>query len=54
MDRVLNMIVRMVMRRLVQRGVNKGIDMMAHRGGPELDKRRTADTMRVLRRASKL
>lgn len=54
MDRVLHMIVRMVMRRLVQRGVNKGIDMMAHRGGPELDKRRTNDAVRLVRRASRM
>jgi hypothetical protein len=54
MDRVLHMIVRMVMRRLMRQGVNKGIDMMAQRGGPKFDKRRTNDAVRVVRRASRM
>lgn len=54
MDRVLHIIVRMVMRRLMRQGVNKGIDMMAQRGGPKFDKRRTNDAVRVVRRASRM
>ena len=53
MDRVLNMIVRMIMRQVTRRVVNKGVDMMADRGGPKLEKGRTADAVRLVRRASR-